>query len=685
MAQQVDARFERLRKMILQSGNESIMYEHWNSHVAEYRMERELDLSIVPGEILLANRVRAKLNSLKFTLTPDEGMIGRVLKPEYTPEEEKAAAEYFAASPWGCSEGQTGHAEPFYDDIFELGIEGLRRKIRNAGNENEMVYETFLIALDGFAGMIANAAEAARRSGNERIAAVCTKLTSAPPETFQEAIQLMWFIMLGIQIGDRAGLVGPGRIDRRLGGFYERDLAAGKITRAEACEYIALLYCFINALCGSGLAYAVMVGGDTVNDISYLALEALRLSRLVYPSVGICANASTPKDLKRLAVEIISEGLPNPAFFNDDVIRAGLRRYGVPEAECGNYINSTCVEITPCGASNVYVASPYFNLCGCLIETMKNHQDASDFETFLNLYLDRLSEKIRTAASDQNRIRLLRSARMRRPLQSIFTRDCIARGLDIESGGARYNWVECSFVGLANLVDSLQVIRHEVFEEKLLTMQELNSLCENDFRGREDLRLRFLNAHPKYGVASEEADSLIPLVIERLESECARYRFHPDRAHFIPGTFCWVMHQLLGSETEATPDGRRAKFPFADGAGPAQGREKLGPTAAVRSVCSWDHSGLIGGSAFNMKYNQALLKTPENREKLLALIDVFLAGGGFETQINVADNSQLKKAVEHPEDYADLVVRIGGYTDYFVKLSPEMQQELLLRTEYAEL
>lgn len=427
-----------------------------------------------------------------------------------------------------------------------------------------------------------------------------------------------------------------------------------------------------------------MLGGDTVNEVSYLALEAVKYSRLSYPSVGLCVNASTPHDLKRLVVDIIADGLPTPAFFNDSVIRRGLQFYGVPTSESGDYINSTCVEITPCGASNVYVASPYFNLCGILLETMEKDTSGT-WEEFMQKYYWNLDAKIKDGVAEQNRLRRARADHMRRPLQSIFTQDCIEKGKDIECGGARYNWVECSFVGLANLVDSLYVIRQEVFVKKTITMNGLKKMCDTDFENQENVRLRFLNGYPKYGLAESDVDSMIPPLLDHIERECAKYKMEPDGSPFIPGTFCWIMHQILGTATPATPDGRSAKFPFADGAGPAQGREKLGPTAAIRSVTSWDHSHLIGGTAFNMKYTKALLATDECREKLISLINVFLQNGGFETQINVADHELLKKAQKNPEEYADLIVRIGGYTDYFVKLSPEMQQEVLLRTQYGTL
>ena len=637
-----------------------------------------------PLEVAWGYYTCGMLEGLIFECAEGEPLVGRVRFLEHSDAEWDAAIAYLQDEAFFKDfhvDGQTGHCEPYYDEIFRIGIGGLREKLSAleavAKGEKQDTYRGFIIALDGFSSMISRAAEYA---GCEEAADRCRRLATEPPASFRDALQLLWFVDVGIMCGDSAHLVGPGRLDRRLIPYYERDLADGKITYESAVQDIALLYLYINDLTRAGLAYGVMVGGDTVNALSYACIDAVRHSRLVYPSVGLCVNEKTPHDLKALALEVISEGFPNPSFFNDRVIRKGLEYYGVPKEISGNYINSTCVEITPCGASGVWVASPYYNLCGVLLDTLKT--DYANFDAFMDGYRNSLAEKIREGVATQRGWREARNRCWRRPLQSIFTNDCMERGLDIEVGGARYNWVECSFVGLANLVDSLTVVREEVFRQRNMSQTELLKMLEENFKGHDAERLKFLNHYPKYGHDNPEVDGMIQPLIEFIRSECAKYRMPPDGSFYIPGTFCWEMHQRLGGQTGATPDGRTAGFPFADGAGPAQGREKFGPTTAVKSVCTWDHSMLVGGSAFNMKYSKSLLKSAEEREKLLNLVDAFIKGGGFQTQINVADNETLRKALAHPEEYADLVVRIGGYTDYFVRLSPQMQQEVLMRTEY---
>ncbi len=671
--------FEKMRLRVL-AAQKDWAGRFWDSCISralpEYEALMELPEELRKSELSAGHVLRHKLANFRFRYSAEEPMIGILELKEYDDEFRRRAGEYFADAPWLVSAGQAGHCTPDYELALTLGLDGIADRIREKQRLRDVpAYRNFLMALEGLSEMISHAAEAAAAAGNPAVASACRRIAHQPPETFLEAIQLLWFIEIGIQAGDRAYLINPGRLDRTLLPFY-RD-----ISHDDALELVAWLYLMLNHMCPNGMAYGVMVGGGTpCNELSRICLEALRLTRLVYPSVGICVNRDTPDDIMRLAVEIIASGNPCPAFFNDELIRRGLEYYGVPRAESDDYINSTCVEITPTACSNVYVASPYHNLCRVLLETME--EDCPDYETLKKRFRERLSAAIAAGVEEQRRCRADRAARMRRPLQSVFTRDCIERGLDIEEGGARCNWIECSFVGLANLADSLYVIRREVFEEGALSLREMLELCRNDFKDQEALRLKFLNSLPKYGQDVPEVDAIVKEMTEFFVSECARYRVEPGDAHYIPGTFCWIMHQLLGAETCATPDGRRAGFPFADGAGPAQGREKFGPTAAVASVCSWEHGKFIGGSAFNMKYSRRMLADPETREKLTALIRTFIAGGGFQTQINVVDGEMLAAADRDPDAWPDLVVRIGGYTDYFARLSPGMRREVMMRMQY---
>jgi formate C-acetyltransferase len=562
------------------------------------------------------------------------------------------------------------------------------------------------MALEGLSSMISNAAACARAAETrenqlqfrrlelDEMARAAEWVAHGPPRTFREAVQLLWFVILGVQYADSAHLVVPGHLDRTLAPYYFDDLEAGRISREEALQLIECLYILVNETVPDGLAVSVMVGGrdehgeDVTNDLSYLCLQALRRTNLVYPTVGVCTHSGTPDALINLVVDLIAEGYSTPAFFGDETIQRGLARLEVPPAERSRYINSTCVEITPSGASNVWVASPYYNLSAVLLEELfdEKWEDAeeADFDDFLTAYFTRLERAVVEGAERQNQLRRDRARLGGKPLQSVFTRDCIETGRDIDRGGARYNWIECSFVGLANAADSLYAVREEVFRKKTTDIATLRSALAADFANAEVLRQRLANAYPKYGQGDEEVDSLVGKIVEEADRICQGIRVEPNGSRYVPGAFVWIMHERLGRQTGATPDGRRAFTPFADGAGPAQGRESNGPTAAILSTTSWDHGRLIGGVAFNMKFTADLLQTDAGKSGLRTLLLTYLRRGGFEVQVNVVDVRTLRDAAAHPEEHRDLVVRVGGYTDYFTRLTPQMQQEVIRRTEYSQ-
>ncbi|MFC1716772.1 pyruvate formate lyase family protein, partial [Candidatus Poribacteria bacterium] len=267
------------------------------------------------------------------------------------------------------------------------------------------------------------------------------------------------------------------------------------------------------------------------------------------------------------------------------------------------------------------------------------------------------------------------------PLASCLVSDCLERGLDFDRGGARYNWVENSFVGLANLVDGLVAIRELVYELKEFSLSDIWETLQKDYEGRDDLRWRILNRIPKYGNNEDSVDSIAVQWAEFLEeaTESNTVGVHP----YVPGFFCWIMHERMGSGTGATPDGRKAGFPLADGAGAAQGREKSGPTASVLSTTKWDHKKVIGGLVHNVRFSKNTLKTDVDLAALRDLIETYMRRGGFEIQVNVLSAEELLDAQEHPENYPDLLVRVAGYSDYFVHLNPNMQAEIIARTEHS--
>lgn len=660
-------------------------------------------------QLRMGMRTKARLQNIRFETDELELLAGRVLFEGYDFSKKEISESEKYLSTYNWPGGQTGHCALDMSRIFKVGIRGilaeLNSKLKASAGEKKNTYKSFLYAVEGLASMIENAKLAAakamakapewRKKELAEMIESCERINMDPPKTYRDAIQLIWFVDTGTSYSDNAGLVVPGHLDRELINFYNADMEKGVLTKEKALNLIESLYLLINDYVPDGLAVSVMVGGrdekgnDLTNELSYLSLEALRRTKLVYPTVGVCWHEGTPESLSMLAAELVSKGYSTPAFFGDETIQKGLKSYGLNKKQACNYINSTCVEITPVACSNVWVASPYFSLCKILLDEIDGQASASkppkNFESFLSAYYKRLGKEIKSAVEVQNTTRDGRKRYGGKPIQSVFTKSCIESGRDIDNGGADVNWVECSFVGIANLADSLQVIRNEIFAKKNLDLGKLKKILDSDFKGSENVRLRFLDGYEKYGNNCAEVDALVRKTADFIKTECAKHKVRPGKTHFVPGTFCWIMHERLGSQCGATPDGRRKGFPFADGGGPAQGREKKGPTSSILSATSWDHSFLIGGLAYNMKFSGELFNSSDALKRLHDLVITFLKRGGFETQINVVSRKILEEAKKNPEQYRDLVVRIGGYTDYFTRLSPEMKEEVMLRTEYGEL
>ena len=502
----------------------------------------------------------------------------------------------------------------------------------------------------------------------------------------------MFLMIIALWFTEDHGLTCPGRMDRTLNDFYLADLAAGRIKREEALECICSLFIQMNMILHPGSAVAIMVGGrdadgnDTTNELTYLCLIARKLTKLVYPTVGLAWHSDSPPKLLNFACRIISTGIGDPAFFNDELISDGLQDHGVAQADSINYMNSTCVEIKPVGTSHIWVTAPYYNCPQALLDVLDEVADGSikppeTYDGLADLVRGNLRQKIGTEAQHLNNVWNRRAETGCFPLASCFIKDCLANGVDFDRGGARYNWVENSFVGLANLADSLYAVKHLVYDSREMSLADLRNIVNTDFTENEDLRLRILSKLPKYGNNNDEIDDFAVEWADFLTELTESFTVGVHR--YVPGYFCWVVHERMGSETGATPDGRTAGFPLADGAGAAQGREKNGPTASILSTTKWSHRKALGGLVHNLKFSRSTLRSDSDLLALRSLIETYMKNGGFEIQVNVVNSDELRDAQKHPDRYQDLVVRVAGYSDYFVHLNPNMQEEVIARTEHS--
>jgi formate C-acetyltransferase len=643
---------------------------------------------------------------MPISLRCGERIVGTPEFRSRTPAEEKELKkrEPVLASIPPLPGGDNGHFQPDFEKLFRLGIAGILSEIRSQ-DLRQAFYQACEMVLQGMSGycvrvarecdgnaLHADTKDERARSRWLELAGICRKISSAPPETFREALQLMFLAIICLWFGEDHGLTCPGRMDRTLGRFYEEDRKAGRLSREEALELICCFYIQLNRILFPGSALAVMVGGrtadgeDVTNELTYLCLAARKLTGLIYPTVGLAWHEGIPSDLVDFSCRVIGTGIGDPAFFNDELISRSLRDHGVSEADSVNYMNSTCVEIKPVGSSHIWVTSPYFNCPKAVLEVLQRVALGSTaypegFEQFCALVRARLAEEVRQAAARNDRIWRERAANGGSPLASCLISDCLEKGLDFDRGGARYNWVENSFVGLANLVDSLFTIKRLVFESKELSIPRLQEALDADFHGFEPLRFRIVNLLPKYGNDRDEVDDLAVDWADILCTTTEENTIGPHR--YVPGFFCWIVHELFGSETGATPDGRRSGFPLADGAGAAQGRERGGPTASILSTTKWSHRKAVGGLVHNLKLGESSLKKEEERLALRGLLETYLKRGGFEIQVNVVSTEKLREAQRNPDQYGDLIVRVAGYSDYFVHLNRNMQDEIIARTEHS--
>lgn len=641
--------------------------------------------------------------NLAPSITENELIVGKYITP-LTDEEKldweknylELAAENFPG------QGQDSHMAIDYELVLKCGLYGIIEKIDGyikSRPEKADFYNSCRQCLLGVIRHSENYADAAlelaKKEKNEKrknelikISEVCRNVPAYPAKSFYEAVQAVHFITYCITYYPQRRnptLFQLGHPDRYLLPYYLSDIEKGIITKEYAQLLLDCLGIQMNVRTPRGLSVGYMVGGRECdgsvvqNELTHMCMQVVDDIHLIYPAVGLCYTSEMDDEYLENACRILLKGRSHPAIFNDDVISKGLRHYGVPQDEAHSYIHSTCVEITPVASSNVWVACPYTNMAQLLLDIMD--REYVSFDELFSAFFAKLDAAIKANFEKCNELRFIRSQRGINPLLSCLVNDCLERGEDIENGGARYNWIMPSFVGIANVVDSLYAIRELVFEKGELTIGEFSRILDKNFEGHEELHQYIQNKIPKYGNDIDDVDRLFGIITEHIICECENYTAILPNGKLIPSAFCWINHERMGTATGATPDGRCASFPLGDGSGPCQGREMNGPTASVLSSTKWEHYKMIGGIAVNMKFSKAFLGEKSN-SIMTSIIKTFMSRGGFEMQINVTDKETLEKALKNPDAYKDLVVRIGGYSDYFTKLSPEMQQEVIKRTEH---
>ena len=516
-----------------------------------------------------------------------------------------------------------------------------------------------------------------RPEHRDRLVAAFERVPFKPARTFFEAIVAYNFTFYLDDCDN------PGRIDQELWPFYERDLAEGRITYEEAVALVRNLWENVDANNGwsAGIGGTTPEGEPAYNELTLVCLEAARSIRR--PNLQLHIRRDMPDDCWEATLDTLATGCGLPALYNEEEYYRSLRaaHLGVREEDLSWHNGGGCTETMIHGRSNVGSLDAGINLPLILVRTLDEQlATATSFETLLAAYESDVAASIAEIASDVSADQERKAQYRPQPMRSLLIDDCIDSGCEFNAGGARYNWSVINVAGLANVIDSLAAVREVVFEKRELSGGELLDMLQRDYEGAEDLRKRLERA-PRFGNDDPRADDIASEVAGFVFKEFLRYA--PWRGgKFLASCLMFVTYAQAGEPVRATPDGRLAGTPIADSAGPVQGRDRKGPTALVRSLAAIPHYLAPGTLVMNARFSKEFFTGRTGRERLKDTIKTYFELGGMQLQINVVDQEVLKDAIEHPERHEDLIIRVGGYSEYFNRLSEALKLTILERSEH---
>ena len=556
------------------------------------------------------------------------------------------------------------------------------------------------------------------------ISRICSKVPYEPAETFKEAVQSVWFIQLILQIESNGHSLSYGRFDQYMYPYYDRDIKNGTIKESEALELLTCLWIktlTINKVrsqahtlssAGSPMYQNVTIAGqttdkkDAVNDLSFLVLKSVAQTRLTQPNLTVRYHKNINKRFLDECVEVMRLGFGMPALNNDEIIIPSFMDWQVKEEDAYNYSAIGCVETAVPGKWGYRCTGmSYINFPRMLLCTMNNGVDLTSnkrftkgygyftemesYEELLKAWDKTIREITRYSVIVENVIDKASERDVPDILCSALTDDCIARGKTIKEGGAVYDFISGLQVGIANMADCLAAIKKLVYEEKKITRQELWDAILDDFSSPKNKKIQemLIREAPKYGNDDDYVDQLIveayDSYIEEIEKyPNTRYNRGPIGGIRYAGTSSISANVGQGMSTMATPDGRNAFEPLAEGCSPAHNSDKNGPTAVFKSVSKLRTNKITGGVLLNQKMTPQMLSTEENRQKLELLIKTFFNRlHGYHVQYNIVSKETLIDAQKHPEKHKDLIVRVAGYSAFFNVLSKKTQDDIIGRTE----
>jgi len=513
------------------------------------------------------------------------------------------------------------------------------------------------------------------------LVAALQRVPFASARTFYEAIVAANFIFY------IDGCDSLGRFDQDLGPFFERDLERGGLTRSYGVRLVRELWENVDANSG----WNVTIGGSkkpgdgvyvpAYNELTRVCLEAAKNIRR--PNLALRVTEDIPDDVFDLALDVIRTGCGLPALYNDQAYIDGLleAHLNINERDLPDFAFGGCTETMMHGMSNVGSLDAGINLVDVLMEVLLSALLKSrSYDEVYDAFKTKLAGCIKLLVESVNREQRKKAQYQPQPVRSLLIDDCIDAGVEYNRGGARYNWSVINVAGLANVIDSLYVIKKLVFEERKIGPEQLLRALEDNFTHYETIK-GMIDRCAKFGNDNEEIDSIATGLSEFIFNEFRKYA--PWRGgRFLPGCLMFVTYADAGARIMASPDGRLAGKPIADSAGPVQGRDRSGPTAMIKSVCRIKHRLAPGTLVVNARFSPQFFNEPSQKQALKDLIRTYFRLGGMQIQINVVDQEVLLDAIEHPELHADLIVRVGGYSEYFNRLTPELKRSILERTQH---
>jgi len=687
-----------------------------------------LPAKILEGELVVGSNFSAALSRC---LTQDEAHAR-------DQQEKVFLKEWHALNDVGVGNcgAVPGHLVPDYPKALRIGWSGIQQEAQRVADDPTSTREqrdqaraivicadAVRIFADRYEAEAYRLADAemnpARRAELREIARNCAKVPWLPPDTFPEALQALWtthMLLMAAESYPGPG-VSPGRVDQYLYPYFKADLDAGRMTREQAkewleCWWIKHNYAYdyqgwvgtnqgINASFGQLITLAGMNadGSDASNDLTYLMLDVIEEMNLLEPKPNIRVHARTPDRLLDRIVEMLSHAQGSPFLINfDENAIAGLRWEGLPEDRLWDYAPVGCLENTLAGDDRSGTVDVNLNIAKAVELALNDGRDLAtgkqigpstgDVTTFTSFdqFFAAFKTQLQHLLERIIRVNDLADAGRARwepvPYLSALVGGCLESGIDANAGGAHYNFLTVEGVALATAADSLAAVKKLVYETRQIEMGQLIDALKANFEGRENLRQTLLNKSPKYGNDDPYADE-IAREVSRFWTEEAFKHTSPTGKRYRGGYLSWNYWIAYAPTTAATPDGwRRGQF-LSNAVCPVNGADRKGPTSVIKSVGGLGLETAPNGASHTMSFSPAMMRDPEQRQKMTALLRAYAQVGGTCLQVNVIDGTTLREAQKHPDEYRNLLVRVTGYNAYFVGLGKEIQDEIIARESHA--